>query len=578
MSQKIKWVQPSETIERQETLSRLQKDPRLSHLSSATLKILINRGMDTYEKIQMILADDVINQHNPTLMKDSEQLIIYLEKAIEEGKHIVVYGDFDNDGACATAISVLCLRELGGHVDYFINNRFIHGYGITPLGVEDLIKRYPTVDVILTVDNGIVAFEGVQAAINHGIQVLVTDHHEPKPDGTIPPADAVVDPKRLDDEYPFKGICGATVAYKMMMYLYAKMGQPLDYVYSMVDIVGMATVGDVMPLVDENRLFVKESIKLINKNPRYVFQALKDAIGVSSIDEGTFGFKFVPMVNSIGRLTGEIDKAVDMFLSKDPKEVNELVQYLVETNEKRKQLTEQQEKLAITMVEQKGIQPVIVLAHENFHQGIVGLVAGRIKEMYHRPTIVMTKTKDGIWKGSGRSIEAFSIIQALHQVASTTHHYGGHDMACGVGVEDQHLQAFEQAMIQVANDTLQPEDFIPKIIVDVVVKPNEVTEQLVEELETLKPFGTNFELPNIAVSDFKVRKQFRMGSASQHLKLSDGTLTLIMWSGADYYFQELGAVPYVQAIGTPSLNFWNGRTSVQMVVKDDNLRACSMVP
>lgn len=575
MSQSLKWVTPQDTKERETIFQRILSDKRYANLSRATLNILVNRGIDTPEKIDMILDDDIMNQHNPCLMKDSDKLIQNLKSAIEQEKHLVIYGDYDSDGASATAIAVMCLRHLGAKVDYWINNRFVHGYGITPQGVEDLVKKFPTVDVIVTVDNGIVGFDGVQAAVDKGIDVLVTDHHEPSPDGKLPNASAVVDPKRLDDEYPFKGICGATVIYKMMMYLFLEMGKDLDYVYSMVDIVGMATVGDVMPLIDENRLFVKESIKSINKHPRYVFQALKEAIGKDSIDEGTFGFQFVPMINSIGRLHGSINEAVDMFLAKDKDEVDRLVAYLVKTNEERKNLTEKQEKLAISMVEKKGVQPVIVLAHEDFHEGIVGLVAGRIKEKYHRPTIVMTKVGDSIWKGSGRSIEGFSLIQTLHKIKPVLHHYGGHDAACGVGVEEQNLQAFEEAMIKEAKNTLTAEDLIPKIVVDVFVKPEEVTEQLVEELELLKPYGTNFTSPNIAVQDFNISRTFFMGKDEKHLKLSDGRLSLIMWNGADYYKNELLHTPCVQAIGTPSLNYWNGKTSVQMMVDGENLRAYS---
>lgn len=573
MSETVMWVNPHETKEREEVVERLRNDERLSHLSRATLNILVNRGVDTYEKIQMILDNDIMNQHDPSLMKDSDKLVQHLKVAIEKGKHIVVYGDYDSDGACATAIAVLCLRQLGAKVDYWINNRFIHGYGMTPQGVSDLVDKFPTVDVILTVDNGIVAFDGVEEAMNRGIQVLITDHHEPKPDGTLPPADAVVNPKRLDEEYPFSGLCGAAVIYKMMMYLYFKMGEPLDYVYSMVDIVGMATVGDVVPLIDENRLFVKESIKSINKNPRYAFKVLKDTIGESTIDEGTFGFKFVPMINSIGRLNGTIDEAVELFLSTDKDEVNKIAQYLNTMNEKRKRLTDEQVKLAQSQIENIGIKPVIVLAHEEFHEGIVGLVAGRIKEKYHRPTIVLAKTKNGIWKGSGRSIETFSIIEALHKVASTTHHYGGHDMACGVAVEEKKLQDFEEAMIKVAEDTLTPDDFIPRILVDVYVKSDEVSEKLIEELEMLKPFGADFEEPNIALTDFEVINSFTMGTNQQHIKLLDGNIEVIMWNGTEYYYDELNCPDFIQAIGTPSLNYWNGKTTVQMIVRNYQMRS-----
>lgn len=574
MKQDVKWITLDGTKEREEIIERLQKNPTLSALSRATLDILINRGVDTVEEAMMVLDNDIMNQHSPVLLKDMDKVVLHLNNAINEGKHIVIYGDFDCDGASATSIGMLCLRNLGAKVDYFINDRFIHGYGISPLGVQDLVKKYPTVDVIITVDNGIVAFDGVKEAIDQGIQVLITDHHEPLPDGTLPEADAVVNPKRLDATYPFSEICGATIIYKVMMCLYLERKESLDYVYSMVDLVGMATVGDVMPLINENRLFVKESIKQINKNPRYAFQALKEAIGQTSIDEGTFGFQIVPMINSIGRLDGKIDKAVDLFISTDKKEVDELVQYLVDTNLKRKEITAEQEALAISMVQRDGIQPVIVLAHESFHQGIVGLVAGRIKELYHRPTIVMTKADSGIWKGSGRSIEAFSLIDTLHQISPVLHHFGGHDMACGIGVEESNLNDFKSEMIRIANETLTSEDYIPKLLIDVTLKPSEVTEQLVLDLEKIKPFGSGFILPNLAVEDFSVSNVFRMGKEKQHIKLSNGPLSLIMWSGTDYYFKDLGQPYKIKAVGTPSLNFWNGKTSVQMIVKDRHLRSC----
>lgn len=571
MTKEKKWIPVPQTKERQEIIQRLQKE---TNLSEAVLHILINRGVDSKEKIDAILDTDINHQHNPMLMKDSEKLVARLKEAVERGRHIVIYGDYDSDGACATAIAVLCLRELGAKVDYWINNRFVHGYGMTPLGVEDLVVKFPDVEVILTVDNGIVAFEGVQAALDRGIEVLITDHHEPKPDGTLPPASAIVDPKRLDETYPFNGICGAAVIYKMMLLLYIEMEQSLDYPSSMIDIVGMATVGDVMPLVDENRLFVKESIKQINRNPRYAFQALKEAIGKSSIDEGTFGFQFVPMVNAVGRLHGVIDDAVEMFLATDTDRVDELVQKLVQTNELRKEQTAEQEALAIELVEKKGVQSVIVLAHEDFHEGIVGLVAGRIKELYHRPTIVMTK-HNGLWKGSGRSIDGFSLIQTLHKVADTTHQFGGHDAACGLKVEDHQLQAFEQAIIAEADAVLTDDILTPKVQVDVFLEPHEVTAQLVEELEALKPFGTAFVAPNIAVKDFTVQKTFCMGKEKNHIKLIHPALSLIMWNGAKYYEEELQNAPVVQAIGTPEVNYWNGTVSMQMVVNGDNLRAYS---
>lgn len=572
-----KWVLTNQTLEREQLIQKLKREPKLKGLSDIVLQILINRGMDTPKKILSVFDDDLMNQHNPMELKDSDRFVHTLKEAVEKGKHIVVYGDYDSDGACATAISVLCLRNLGAHVDYFINNRFKHGFGISPEGVRDLIKKYPTVDLIMTVDNGIVGFEGVEEAKKHGITVLISDHHEPDPSGRLPKADAVVDPKRLDDTYPFKEICGAAVAYKLMMYLYLVMEQPLDYVYSMVDIVGVATVGDVMPLTNENRLFVKEAIRMINKNPRYAFQALKEVAEVGTVDEDTFGFKFVPMINSISRLLGRIDEAVDLFLSTDRNEVDKLAEYLWRTNEKRKEMTHTQEQLATYMIEQQGVGPAIVIAHESFHEGIVGLVAGRIKEIYHRPVIILTKTKEGLWKGSGRSIEGFPITRALYELSEHLHHFGGHEMACGVGVEEKNIDTFRNAFVALAQERLTADDLQPKLYIDVVVKPEEVTQGLVEELESLKPFGTGFETPNVAVSGFEVQNAYSMGKNYQHLKLLNGELTVIMWSGADYYFTELESPEYIDAVGYPSLNYWNGMTSVQLIVKENNLRRSTLL-
>lgn len=565
------WINISKSTDRQKKIDELSKIPLLSNYTETTLEILLNRGIDSVEKVRELLDDDIMSQHNPLLMKDSDKLTQHLKAAIKEKKHVVVYGDYDNDGASATAIAVLALRNLGVKCDYWINNRFVHGYGITPLGVSDLVEKFPTVDVILTVDNGVVGFDGIQNAVERGLQVLVTDHHEPNPDGLLPNADAIVDPKRLDDEYPFSGICGATVIYKMMMCLYMELDKDLQYVYDMVDIVGMATVGDVMPLLNENRLFVKAAINSINQNPRPAFKALKEVCGLTSIDEGTFGFRFVPMINSPGRLTGWIDKAVDLFLETEDEKILELARYLVEQNEERKRITIEQEELAKSIIEQKGVQPVIILHHEDFHLGIVGLVAGRIKEIYNRPTIVLGKSNKGEWKGSGRSIEAYSLISTLHKIKDSLHHYGGHDMACGVGVEEHNLSLFEQLMIDEANATLTKEDFQPKVVIDVTIEPKDATIELYEELQILKPYGTSFESPNIVMENFEVEDVFMMGKDKQHLKLINKKLNIIMWNGSEYY-QDINSPQTVKALGNIELNHYNGKTTVQMMVGGDNLR------
>lgn len=570
---RTKWVMPDRSAERIERIRWLRNTPELKGLSLTALNVLVNRGIDSPDKIVSFLEDDIMKQHNPMDLMDAERLVLHLKRAIEEGRHIVVYGDYDCDGVCATALSVLCLRNLGARVDYFINDRFKHGFGISPEGVRDLHDRYPTVDVILTVDNGIVGFAGVDEAKKLGLTVLISDHHEPDPSGVLPNADAVVNPKRPGDAYPFKAICGTAVAYKIMLYLYLMMDRPLEYVYSMVDLVGMATVGDVMPLIDENRLFVKESIRLVNRNPRYAFEVLKEITNKGTVDEGVYGFTFVPMINALGRMKGTVDEAVRLFLSTDRREVERLARYLYQVNEARKEMTGDQEKMAVRLIEEKGVGKAIVIAHESFHEGIVGLVAGRIKERYHRPAVVLTKGDDGVWKGSGRSIDGFNIIESLYELSEYLHHFGGHESACGLGVKEGKLDLFSKAFQEVAAGKLSEEDLLPKLYIDAVLPPEGFTERLVEDLERLRPYGQGFEEPNIAVKGFKVENYFSMGKNGAHLKLKNGSLEIIMWHGVDHYIDTLKMPGEVVAVGYPRINYWNGTTSVQLIVKGDNLIA-----
>jgi single-stranded-DNA-specific exonuclease len=565
------WERPKDSIQRNEEIQALLSSRKLRHLHPSVTEVLYNRGFTKEEEIVSFFDNDPSKVHNPLLMMDMEKGIMLVKEALEKNKHLVIYGDYDADGASATAIGVLGLRKLGAHVDYFINNRFDHGYGIKPEGVDDLLKAFPTVDMIITVDNGIVAYEGIDYANEKGIDVIVTDHHDPHPSGKMPNALAIINPKRPGDEYPFKGICGATVIHKFMLALYWEMDEALDYVDDMMDIVGMATIGDMMPLLDENRIFVKQSLKLVKQGTRPAFAKLVEKTEISLINEEMFGFKFVPMVNAPSRLLGSIELAVDLFLTEDEKEMGNLIDKLIALNDERKEITAVQEALAMKMIEDMGDQPFYVLYNPEFDEGIVGLVAGRIKEAFHRPAIVLTN-HHGIAKGSGRSIEAFHITDALHATTETLIGFGGHAGACGMSLDVTKIDELRERLCEMAQNQLTEEDMTPKIFVDAYVEPVDLTVEYVDELDTLRPFGQGFEKPFLQLTNFNSKDFLLMGENKNHLKvMGTGKVDILMFSYADH-FREIGAPQKIIAVGYPGLNVWKNKISVQFQVKDNNLR------
>lgn len=566
-------------------ISHLKAHPTLSGISDTSLKILAMRGMNTPEEIEKFMYGGIKDLHDPRKMKDAELAVSIIEEAIRNQEFITVYGDYDCDGVGSTAVMTMLLQKAGARVAFFTNNRFVHGYGMCPTGVDDLLALYPETKLIVTVDNGISAHAGVQYAKEKGIKVVVTDHHDQG--DTIPLADAVVNPKRHDCEYPFKGLCGAGVAFKLMLLLYWNMGLELETVYETLDIVALSTVADVVPLLDENRIMVSKGLEKMAAEDRAVFRIFRKVTEVKSINAHyTIGMVYGPMVNAIGRLDGDPRRAIEMFFEEDEEKIEETVRYLKEINEVRKQMTVEQTEMAIAMIEGeldeatgmrkpggKGLRYVNVIYHPDFHEGIVGLIAGRLKERYNRPVYVFTK-EHGFLKGSGRGIDGFHLKQAMDKIKHLLKGYGGHAKACGLSLEEENLEAFEEEMNKLAEAVLTEEDFQKVHRIEIVFEPHELTIDVVEDLKELEPFGEAFPKPVLAVNNFKVDRQFFMGNEQQHVKLRCGNVDLIMWSLSELY-REMGEPGVIKAIGYPELNVWNNRVSVQFVVEDDNVRAVS---
>ena len=563
-----KWVVPEATDERKAGLLALTKEQESTYnFSKPMIEFLYNRGMRTLADIDEMTNITFESEEDPKTMKDIHKAVKIIQKHLDAGSKITIMGDYDADGVASTSIMVRALRNVGGNVDYFVNDRFKHGFGINKQAVIDMMAENGQPDLIITVDNGIVGYEGVDYAVNAGVEVIITDHH--LAEEKLPNASAVVNPHRLDDETPFKDICGAAVAYKVSLVLYEALGLDRDYIYDMHDLVAMATVGDVMPLVGENRWFVQSGLKKIGDGLRPAFEILQK-VGKRDWDLGAdlFGFTICPMMNAPGRLLGVPDMAIDLFLTDDKDEMVRLAEELIQINKDRRTITAQQVEIAESIVDTEA-NNVIVVYHPDFLQGIVGLIAGRLTEKYSKPTIVFSDGEDGVIKGSARSIPAYPIKDALDRVSEYTIQHGGHDGAAGLSIELANLEEFTEALADDAS-ALSPDDLKPEVKVDAVVKPEELSVELVKEMNKLEPYGEGFESPLFGMSTLPVKKVMFMSDGAHAKITGQNGLNVLNFGGGDQV-RAMGDIKIIQAVGSPSLNVWRGRTSVQLIVHNNCL-------
>lgn len=411
-------------------------------ISQAVARLLFNRGIETTEEAKRFLHPSLEDLHDPFLMNDMDLAVDAILHAVHEKRKIRIVGDYDQDGTASTVILVRGLSSIGARVDYVIPHRIRDGYGIN----ENIVKsaKEAGIDLIITCDNGIAQFEAAKLASELGIEYIVTDHHQVKMDGdtmALPRALACINPARHDSTYPFPYLCGATVAYKLVEAIYRRLDLPLDMVRPLLAFAAMGTVCDVMRLVDENRTIVIEGLKILNEGKEPGIRALINASGWNKdLDVYALGFVIGPIINAAGRLA-EPSLAVNVFLEKDTDTVLSIAKELVEVNEERKRLTREGYQEAIKGLPEE-VPSVIVSLVPDMHESIAGIVAGRIKEQYHRPTIVLTRTQDGLLKGSGRSVEDYSMFESLSEVSAYLERFGGHPLAAGLSLREENLVPF----------------------------------------------------------------------------------------------------------------------------------------
>lgn len=487
------------------------------------VRLLANRGITTKDEASLFLYGNIDSMYDATLMKDMKKGVSIIKDAIETKKRIVIYGDYDCDGVCSTTILYKTLKELGANFKYYIPNREDEGYGMNSDRIRKL-KEEGT-EIILTCDNGISAIEQVKVAKELGITVIVTDHHDipyieenDKRINVIPEADCVINPKQEDCEYPFKSLCGAGVALKFSQQLVKSMGKNLEDFRELYEIAAIATICDVVELFDENRIIVKEGLKLINNTKNIGLKSLINEVELSNkeISEYHFGFVIGPCINATGRLE-TADLSVELLITENEEKAKELAKKLVELNKERQELTSESVERVIERVkdEIKNNDKVILIYDGEIHESIAGIVAGRVRETYNLPTIIMTKGKE-MPKGSARSIEGYNMFEELNKCKEYIYKFGGHPMAAGLSVEEDKIHLLKKALNEKCN--LSDEDVIPLIRIDSPLSLTSLSEELIMEIDNLRPFGKGNSSPLFAVKGLEVTRVFFMGKDKKFMK------------------------------------------------------------
>lgn len=527
------------------------------------LDILYKRGYRSKEQLQDFLFPDLNKVLQHTELRDMDKAVSLLQSTIGEKEKIIVYRDYDCDGCCAAAVMLECLRALGADVEDYGNDRQTDGYGICKNGIDQILSHYPDTKLILTVDNGIVAQDAIEYANSKGLRVIVTDHHEPNE--TLPPAAAIVNPKRKDETYLFRDFCGAGVAFKIMLALFDAMGKDKEPVTQTLDIVALATVADVVPLQGENRAIVQAGLTRISNGDRPFFRVFNRIMGVQSINaHHTLAFLYGPAINSLSRMGEDVEPAVDALQMKAGPALEKLVTWIKSINDARKAETDRQVEEAFKLVRNSPIETAIIIHSNQFTEGIIGIIAGRIKNEYHRPVIVFANSNNHTMKASCRSIPPFHLKNNLDKISGVMLGYGGHAMAAGLSISSDRFSEFKTAFLSLTDKQLSEESFCEEIEIDAVLGEKDLTVNTINYLSILEPYGEAFPQPVLGLRA-KCNDTKYMGAEKQHVKYTSGTgFAIIDWNGAEKAKRR--KTPPNKFVGFPSLNEWNGHTTVQFIV------------
>ena len=566
-----KWMVYNKKADFQKIGSEFGIDPVIARL-------IRNRDIQDMKEIRSYLYGTLAEIPSPWKMKDMERAVQILQKKITQKKKIRIIGDYDIDGVTATCILLKGLKRLNANVDTYIPDRVKDGYGMHEQLIDKALED--GIDTILTCDNGIAAAAEIEYAKKEGLTVIVTDHHDipfrDTEDGRIwiiPKADAVVNPKQNDCLYPNKNICGAVVAWKLIWALYERLGIDSDEIWDFLELAAIATVGDVMDLQGENRIIVKEGLKKLSSTS---FEGLKALICVNNLEGAEItayhvGFVIGPCINASGRLDTAA-RSLELLLADNMEDAMKLADDLYDLNQSRKAMTEQGKEQAIQSIEENnlGKDRVLVVYLPDCHESLAGIIAGRIREAYNKPVFVLTKGSDGV-KGSGRSIEAYSMYEELVKCSDLLTQFGGHPMAAGLSMEEKNIELFRRRLND--NCTLTEQDLIPKIMIDVPMPISYLSKKLTEQLKVLEPFGKGNSKPLFAQKNLRavgIRVLGRNRNVAKMLLIDENGIKM----DAVYFGEAQEFVDFVQAHDTisvtyyPEINVFQGRENLQVVIKN----------
>ena len=549
-------------------------------ISPIIARLMRNRDVIGDDAIDFYLNGTVENLYDGLLMKDMDRAVDILKEKIEEGKKIRVIGDYDIDGVNATYILQQGLAGLGADVDTDIPDRIKDGYGLNQMLIDRALED--DVDTIITCDNGIAAMSEIAYGKENGMTIVVTDHHEVpylEENGEkkylLPPADAVVDPHRADCEYPFKGLCGAAVAYKLVEVLYRVSGkseQEVEHLQErLMENVAIATIGDVMDLVGENRVFVKKGLELLKTTKNEGLHALMQCTGVDTANLNTYhiGFVIGPCINAGGRLD-TAKRALELLNASNRREAVTLAADLKELNDSRKEMTEEGVEEAVRQIESSSWKDdqVLVVYLPECHESIAGIIAGRIKERYYRPTFVLTKGETGV-KGSGRSIEAYDMFAEMSRCRELFTKFGGHKLAAGLSLEEEKVEVFRKRINELAD--LTEEDLQMKVSIDMRLPFPYINEELIHELKILEPFGKGNGKPLFAESKLRVIQPRIFGKNRNVLKcrLEDqqgNQMEAVYFGEVEDCLRQMEKKQIMSFTYYPSINEYMGRRTIQLTI------------
>ena len=561
-------------------------------ISQLLCKLMVNRDIIDENIINSYINPIYKYLHSPKTMKDVVIAVDIIKRKIQENKKIRIIGDYDVDGIISVFILYTALKKCGANVDYEIPDRIKDGYGIN----ENIVKvAYDEgVDTIITCDNGISAIDQIQYAKDLGLTVIVTDHHDVpfiEEDGVrtflSSQADAIINPKQIECEYKFKSICGAGVAFKLMEALYEEIGMDKEECYKLIEFVAIATVCDVVDLIDENRIFVKNGLEMLNNSKNIGINALKKACGLEDKEITAYhlGFVIGPCLNASGRLDSA-KKGLELLLMEDDEEAKNLAQEIVDLNDARKNMTKEGVDRAINIIDSTDINndKILVVYIPDIHESLAGIVAGRVKEKYNKPTIILTKSEEGV-KGSARSIEEYNMFEGLLACKELLDKFGGHPMAAGLSLQEDKVDELRKVLNNKCE--LTDEDLTRKIMIDSSLPLEYLNLHLIEELNVLEPFGKGNSKPVFGVRDAKITKAILLGKDKNVLKLKLLTNNNITIDAMIFNDLENFESKIIEKYGNeeldnlynksnnnismdftfyPSINEWNGNKSIQIVV------------